>query len=335
MKNVKVEVSLKTLLLFFGVLLGIWLFWELKNVFAVLFVSYILMSSLVPVVAFMEKKGLSRPLAILIPYLLVIFFGSVLLYFVIPPLVIESKHLISIIASRYQDFILIISPFTSGQPVQVPIDSLSELPAQAVKVGITTFNAFLSSISIIVLTFYMLLERDRLYSSFLFLFPINQREKTKLLLFRIEEKLGNWVRGEFILMCAVGFFCWAGLVLLGINYAFSLAIIAGFLEIIPIIGPIISAVPAILVGFGMSPLSAGLAALLYLLVQQTENHFLVPNVMKKSVNLNSVVVIVAIMVGGRLMGIWGSLLAVPAVAVAQIIVIHFISNSAYEQSSQE
>lgn len=324
METHKVEISLRTLLYVLGTVLGLWLLWELRGVLIILFVSFTLMSSLVSTVEWFQRQRVPRVLAVIIPFVLFFLLVGLLLSFIISPVINESAQLIQQLSNSYNDLQVLLQSF-SGQNIQLPLDSLNSIPVRAVQVGIGTFNAFLGIVSIAVITFYMLLERDRLYDSFLVVFPSHKRDGIRGLFRRIEDRLGNWVRGEFILMLAVGVFTFLGLSLLGVRYALALAIIAGILEIVPIIGPIVSAIPAVIVALTVSPLLAVFTAVLYVVIQQLENHLLVPNIMRKSVNLDALAVIIALMVGGRLMGIWGSLLAVPLLAAAQIVITYLSS----------
>ena len=131
--------------------------------------------------------------------------------------------------------------------------------------------------------------------------------------------MGSWVRGELTLMLAVGIFTYIGLSILGVEIALPLAILAGILEIVPNIGPIISAVPAVLVALTIHPLTALATASLYFLVQLAENNFLVPKIMQKAVGVNPLISILGLMIGFRLAGPAGAILALPS-----IIVIHTI-----------
>ena len=108
--------------------------------------------------------------------------------------------------------------------------------------------------------------------------------------------------------------------LLGIPYALVLAIFAGLMEIVPYVGPIISAIPGIILGFTISPLTGFLTIFMYILVQQFENHVITPQIMKKAVGLNPIAVILAIFVGAKLAGILGAILAIPVATAVSIFV---------------
>ncbi len=136
--------------------------------------------------------------------------------------------------------------------------------------------------------------------------------------------MGAWVRGQLFLSLVIGVLVYIGLFLLNVPYALTLAIAAGVLEVVPVIGPIVASIPGILLAFTISPVLALGVAVMYFVVQQLENHLIVPQVMGRAVGLNPLVVILAIAVGSRLLGIMGALLAVPLTVVLQIIVLEVL-----------
>ena len=139
----------------------------------------------------------------------------------------------------------------------------------------------------------------------------------------IEERLGAWVRGQLLLALIIGLASYLGLFILGISYVLPLALIAGILEMVPIIGPIISAIPAIIVALTVSPGLALAVAALYIIIQQLENNLIVPTVMHKVLGMPPLAILLALMVGGRLGGVVGIILAVPVLLVIQTVVGEF------------
>lgn len=145
------------------------------------------------------------------------------------------------------------------------------------------------------------------------------------MMIKIEEKLGAWLRGQLFLSIIIGLVSYIGLLIFNIPYALPLALLAGVMEIIPVIGPIISAIPAVLIALTISPILALGVAAMYFVIQQLENHLIVPQVMKRAVGLNPLVVILAIAIGSRILGFAGALLAVPLAVVIQIIAAEIIA----------
>ena len=135
------------------------------------------------------------------------------------------------------------------------------------------------------------------------------------------------MRGELILMTIIGVFTYIALNILGIKFALSLAFIAGLLEIIPIIGPIIAAIPAFLVASSDSFFLGGIVIILYIIIQQLENNLIVPFVMNKAVGIHPITILIALSIGGRLGGLLGAVLAVPVALFIETIVTQLLSRN--------
>jgi predicted PurR-regulated permease PerM len=152
------------------------------------------------------------------------------------------------------------------------------------------------------------------------LFPENTSEDVSFIMNKIEDNIGNWVKGQLVLMLAIGSMSFVALKSLGISSALALALIAGLLEIIPMLGPTISAILATVVGFSEDPLKGVIVLALFILIQQIENNFLVPRVMQKVSGFSPVVIIFALLIGSRFFGVMGAVLAVPSVMMVSIVV---------------
>ena len=133
---------------------------------------------------------------------------------------------------------------------------------------------------------------------------------------RSQKKLGKWLRTQMLLGAIVGLLIFFGLTILGIPHAFFFALIAAIFEIIPVVGPILAAVPAVAAAFLVSPVSSISVVALYVIVQQTESHIIVPVVMRRTIGLSPLVVVLALLAGAKLGGIFGILLAVPLTAIS-------------------
>jgi predicted PurR-regulated permease PerM len=174
-------------------------------------------------------------------------------------------------------------------------------------------------VTILILTFYLLLEAEALRSAFLRLFPANRRPQIAKASAEATEKISAWLNGQLILGLTIGSTAALGLWILGVPYFYVLALIAGVGEMIPVVGPIIAAVPGIAVALTISYKKAALVAAFYLLQQQFENHVLVPRVMSRQVGVSAVTVIISLLIGGELLGVLGAILAVPTAAILQVI----------------
>jgi predicted PurR-regulated permease PerM len=178
--------------------------------------------------------------------------------------------------------------------------------------------------AVLIFAFYMLLSRNRLEDQIGIFFGETKKKELGRFISTLETRLGGWARGQLTLMFAVGLATYIGLLILGIPYALPLAILAGLLEIIPILGPIISAVPGAIIGFGISPLTGvGVIAMAFL-IQQLENYLLIPKIMEKSVGVSPIITLVAISIGARLAGIVGVIISVPMVITLQVFVKEYL-----------
>ena len=171
-----------------------------------------------------------------------------------------------------------------------------------------------------VITFYMTVEEDGLKKFVRSIAPIEYQPYLVQKTNRIQIKMGGWLRGQLILMLIVGTLSFIGLTILGVPYALVLAVFAGLAEFVPFLGPIIAAVPAVFFAFSDSPWKAVGVIIFYTVLQQLENQVIVPKVMQKAVGLNPIVVITVMLVGAKVAGLMGILLAVPATTIAWIFI---------------
>jgi predicted PurR-regulated permease PerM len=313
--NTKIEFSVKTLLLFFVLVIGGWALYQIRDILYLLFIAFLLMTALHPLVAGLERIKIPRFFSILIIYLacMAIFGFSVITS--IPSLITQTTRF----AQELPGVVAKVLPYWNAD-LSVIGQQLAPIGENILKVTIGIFSNIFTIVAVLVFTFYFLLERRRAKDIFTDLFGGVIAGKAIDILRAIELKLGDWVRGELILMLTIGVLVYIGLLILKIEFALPIAIFAGLLEIVPNIGPVVSAVPAVLVGFATSPLLALSVVALFIIVHQLENNLIVPIVMKRSVGLSPLITILALMVGGRLAGILGAVLAVPILLVVQVLV---------------
>jgi len=314
----KIDISHKTVLFVAAFVLSLWVIYLIRDLLIILFVALIFMSALSPLVSFFERLKLPKALGIAVTYIIIITIVSGVLVAVLPPLIEESSRLI-----------VTAPPLLTQALNLVNIDKsifqseLTNFSRNILSLTLAAFDNLLTIILLLVITFYLLLEREQLESKLASLF-VGRQERARKLIVKLEDKLGAWLRGQLLLSIIIGVVSYIGLLILGIPYALPLAIFAGALEVVPVMGPIISAVPAILIAITISPVLALGVAALYFVIQQMENHLIVPQVMQRAVGLNPLVVILAIAVGSRLLGFAGALLAVPLAVVLQIIVTEIL-----------
>lgn len=196
------------------------------------------------------------------------------------------------------------------------IDFLGRVQA----LGASVFHIFLTFLLAMVLSFYVLVDLPKIRRGVVRLIPADRTDEVKALGDQIGRALGGFFRGQLLVALFVGIASAAGLSLVKLPFAVLVGMIAGIFNLVPLIGPFIGAVPAVLIGLlSGSPAKAGLAALVLLIVQQIDNHIVSPNVMGRTVKLHPITVMVALLAGGTVGGIVGMLLAVPSVATAKIL----------------
>jgi predicted PurR-regulated permease PerM len=201
--------------------------------------------------------------------------------------------------------------------IQLLANQLTSVP-RIVGIIVSAFSSVLYIVSLFAITFYLLLERKQLHHYLKFLFASEAEAKAEKFVGQIEQKIGGWVRGELMLMTIVGVTTFIGLALLRIPFALPLALLAGVLELLPNVGPTVSAIPAIIIAYlvGSWPLALFTLAL-YILIQQLENHLIVPQVMRAAVGINPVITILIMLTGFKLAGVSGAILAIPVYIVLQ------------------
>lgn len=309
----RVDISYKTIIFVTAFFLLLWIVFQILDIILLFFVAFIFMSALSPAVDRLVKLHVPRVIAVVGLFIIIVTILSGMIAIGLTPLITQTNYLV-------KELVQIMDWLTRSNIVDQNIinSQVSSLSGQIVDITVDVFKNVISFVSVIIVTLYMLLDREKVEKFATFLFARHQ-EKAERVLERVEGKLGAWLRGQILLSVLIGILVYVGLTILGVQYALPLAIIAAFLEVIPVIGPIISAIPAVLIGLTISPIFAGIIALLYFGIQQIEGHLIVPQVMKKAVGLNPILVILAISIGGRLLGIGGALLAVPIAAVIQIV----------------
>lgn len=311
----KIEISHRTIIFTLALLMGLWLILQIRDILFLLFIAFILMSALRPLVELLVRVKVPRMLGILLLYGVIFGFFGFSLAGAIPSLVTQSTKLIH----ELPIFVTRVLPYWDID-VRSMSQQIAPISENVVKVTVGIFSNVITTLTVLVFTFYFLLERRHIEVFLSSTIGEGAARQALDVVETIEQRLGAWVRGELFLMFCVGLFSYIGLTFLHVDYALPLAIIAGLLEIVPMVGPLLSAIPAVLVALASSPLLALSVVALFFIVQQVENNLIVPFVMKKSIGMSPLVTIVSLMIGGKLLGVVGAILAVPVVLVIQTII---------------
>jgi predicted PurR-regulated permease PerM len=308
----------------------VWIAYLAFDALLLVYISVLLAIGLSPLVSAIErgqgpKSRSGRPprwLAILLIYVVIIG-GLTMVGFTVVPMIVEQGRELWIelpsLLDRAQTYLIergiLREPITLEQAVRPAPQAVGKVATAITRV----FAAIFSVVTVLILTFYLVLESRTLLSEFARVFPRVRRRQVIETFEKMSAKVSACLIGQLILGVTIGATAAAGLYLLGVPYFYVLAVIAGAGELVPIIGPVVSSVPAILVALTVSPKTALFVALFWLLQQQLENHLLVPKLMQHQVGVSPVFVITALVIGGSLLGVVGAVLAVPTAAIIQVL----------------
>ena len=325
--HLDISITTETLFRSLAIVLGAALLYLIRDVIAVLLFSVIIAAAVTPLVNYLNKKGVPRTLGVFLIYFLAFLALGTVLYFIVSPLAAELDNLsltVPLYFDKVNSFFKAVRD-TAPQYEQLlnkVQDNLLAISSDLAHVsgnifGATTkiFGGVVSAVFVIVISFYLSAQEHGIN---IFLRSVTPKEHQSYVLglwARAQYKLGRWLQAQIILSAVVGLLVYVGLAIFGINHRVLLAVVAAFMEIIPIFGPILAAIPAVLFGLLKSPVVALWVVLIYTIVHQLENHVFVPNVMNRVIGLNPVVVIIALLVGAELFGIPGIILAVPVAVV--------------------
>ncbi len=322
MEKLKIEISTKSIIKIMAVILVGWFLYLVRDIIILFFIALIIVSAIDSTVDWLQKKKIPRSVGVSIIYLFLIIVTSLAVSFLIPPIAHQFSDFSQNFPAYYQKTEHLLgttSNFFQSKHINVTTQNLfdnisnwiSHIPQNLFSTTIGVFSGLVSVVSVLSIAFYMAVEEDGINKLIASVTPSKYQKYIVDLSTRIKYKIGKWMQGQISLMLIVFILDYIGLSLAGIPYALALAVIAGLLEIIPYIGPIISAVPGAILGFLISPIKGILAILVYFIVQQTESNVLTPLIMKKAVGLNPAVVIIVLLIGAKLAGITGAILAVP------------------------
>jgi predicted PurR-regulated permease PerM len=310
---------IRTILL---VLLFVFLY-ILKDVVIIFLFAIVIASGISPFANWLDDRGFPRVLGVLALYLIILGVAVFVLSLVVPYISDDISRLISALpkvvervssslesaqqsSPQYLDFLSEIQNILSG------LSSYLQQASQSV-VGliVSVFGGVFSFVAILIISFYLSVTRKGIQVFLGSVVPEKYEDYVISLWKRTETKVGKWLQGQLLLGLIVGLMCYVGLSLLHVRYALLLSLLIMVLELVPMVGPVVAAIPAVFLAFLQSPALGLYVIILYIVVQQLENYILVPIILGRTLNLNPVVIILAILVGDRLAGIPGMILAVP------------------------
>jgi predicted PurR-regulated permease PerM len=345
-KKINIEISTKSIIKILIVLFLIWLLYLIRDVVVILFFAIILVSILEPFVFTLTRKKVPKILAVLLIYLVLIAIVGLIIILLIPPIADQVEQLSASFPQYWQkmtDEFVDLNKFFQQYGISQSIESTLknwqfQLPESTggifSKVGDFVSGIF-SVFVVLVITFYFLVEQNSTKRLLRSLLPSHSLPYAYQLVNRIQQKLGLWLRAQLVLGLIIFTLVYICLFSLGVKYALILAIIAGLLEFIPYIGPIIAGFIAVVLTLFQSPIKALLVVILYVLIQAAENHIFVPQIMRRAVGLNPVVSITALLIGGKLGGITGVIIAIPLVTALSVVADDFFTNKKAKETKLE
>lgn len=314
----RVEISQKTIVFIVILLLGLWFIYYIRDIIFLVFLSLLISIVVNPTVTKLKKWfKVPRVISVLVVYVIVASLILFLLGSILNPFVEQSGNFVRnfpLYLERLKVPDSIVHQVTSEITSQI-----TGISSQLLKIGVSVFSNILGVFTILIFALYFSVAREKLDNQLTSFLREDQIRKIDRVLTKLEEKLGGWTRGELILMFLVGSSTYIGLSILGIPYAVPLSLLAGLLEVVPNIGPVVAAIPSTIVGFGISPITGLAVVALAFLIQQVENYVFVPKVMEKSAGLNPLVTLLALLIGFKLIGVVGAVLSVPVVISLKVI----------------
>ena len=327
-------------LILVSVALSFWLLYHFSQVVFILFIAIVIGTVIRPVVAWLYSRGVPRMAGGIFVYLLLLALltGFVLLLF---PLIAEqSGKIAASVPGYYQSFrdwmmsnsnplieqlseFLPVNLSVTG-PAQQTGQQMLDSAGQALGYVTSAGNIIFTATAVLLLAFYWTLYGPRTIQSLLRLVPTGQRERIRDLVSAMETKVGAYVGGQGILCLVIGIQALVAYTLIGLPYPLVLALVAGVMEAVPMVGPLLGAIPAAVIALSIAPSKLVWVIVATIVIQQVENIVLVPRVMRKAVGVNPFVSLLALFAFSSLLGVAGALMAIPIAAILQLLLERFV-----------
>jgi predicted PurR-regulated permease PerM len=323
-----------TIAMVFLAIVFFWCAYLVRGVLLLVYCAMLLAIGFSPIVRLIERQTLlpigsarfPRWLAILVLYIGILGALTLIGFLVIPPLVHQAQSFWNALPGmfeRAQQFLIskgiIAEHLTLREAVAKTPAGGGDAAGAIAGAVVNVVGGIFGVVTILILTFYLLVETSSLRDTFIRLFPKEQRNRVRDAGHEVTLKVSAWLGGQLLLGAIIGTSSALGLWALGIPFFYVLALLSGIGELIPVIGPFLSAIPALAVASTVSLDKVAFVAIFFIVQQQFENHLLVPRIMSKQVGVSAVTVIVALLIGGSLLGIVGAVLAIPTAAILQVI----------------
>ena len=351
-RNFNINISSGTVIKTLVILVVAFLLYKMLDLVLVVLVAVVMASAIEPLIQWFGRYKVKRLFAVIITYISVVAVFSGLLYFFVPPVLDEASNLLSN-APKYLDSVILWNPLNDAKLVETGkvaggisdsltggkqiltnlsvgvantsvlgdlIGSFQSLTSSAsnnlINIASGIFGGAFSFILIIVLSFYLAVQEGGVEKFLRIITPAKNEAYIVDLWKRSQKKIGYWMQGQLLLAVLVGVLVYLSLMVFGVKNALILAVFAAAFEIIPMFGPIIAAIPAILAGFADGGVTMALIILcIFVIIQQFENHLIYPLVVKKVIGVSPILVILSLIVGAKLAGFLGIILSAPLISV--------------------
>lgn len=326
----KIEIGSGTIFRAILILLAIWLVYLVRNIVVLLFAALIVASAIEPIANRLERYRIPRAISVILIYLLILLVVGGVFGLMVPPLAHQVQQLAVSLPGLVESAVTFLPPsiqFDQSTVVTAFQDGLLKFGNDVANIGRnvfrgtrTLFTGVFSLLFIFILALYLVVEKDALKKFARLFTPAEHSAYVDRTIERAQYGLGRWLLGQATLGLSVGLIIGLGLQFMGVPYALLLGMFAGIMEFIPVAGPVIAAIPGIIVALSQSLLLGVIAWVFYVIVGQVESHVLIPKIMQRAVGLRPLVTIIAVLIGAQLGGIVGIILAVPLATVINTII---------------
>jgi len=336
-QKTEIIIRFRTLMVIAGAGLFVTLLIFLRDIAALVVVALVLAVLISPVADFCERHRIPRALGVLVVYLIILGLLGTLFALIAVPIIAEARGLAGALPAAWERIVAAATTLRAFSLEHGLADRLQEFAgglegqvASGVLGALSgAFGGALSFALVLVLTFYLATYATVARRSLIAMAPERWQPFLIGVVPRIERKMGAWLRGLLALGAIMGVMSFIGLSVLRVEYAILLALLAAVAEVVPYAGPIFSTVIAVALTLLQSPTKAIAVLILYVILQQLENHLLVPKIMQRAVGINPVVSLISILIGAKIGGVPGALLAIP---IATGIIV-FVEEYARERRS--
>jgi predicted PurR-regulated permease PerM len=322
MRYSELSISTRVILQVIFAFLALVFLWLIRDIIVLLLIALILASAMEPLVDYFHAKMVPRFLSVLMVYIVVLGMAALVIGLMIPPVIQQAK----ILQANLPQYSRALNAQIGGYSLQDLFQNFSSglnSGTNVVQNTVGVFNGALDAIAVLVISFYLVAEEKGMKTFVASLIPAQHHDFTLGIISKIQKKMGLWVLGQIIISFGIFIFTYIGLSLMHVQYALVLALLSGLFEVVPYIGPFLSAIPAMFIGFIQYPTLAIWVAILYLLVHEVEAYVFVPKIMQKTVGQSPLLTLLALLIGYQLAGVVGIIVSVPLVTALTVVVNEF------------